>query len=529
MTRMRKIIALLCLGALVAGCGGGTGDGGGGDRGAQGNGDGDPAAADPDATLRLAHVIAPAQWDPHTGRSTVVDGIFMGHVYDSLLRLDADLEIQPELATEWDLSEDNMALTLTLRDDVTFHDGTPFDAEAVKANVEYTIEADGLGAIQLAMVDEVEVVDEHTVTLHLNEDGTTLPVLLAYHISAGGMVSPQALGSDSLATEPAGSGPYELTQVTQDRAVYEKVDDHWDAELLERIPQRVELITITDDNARLAALRSDQVDAIQVSSPYPSSDELVDEGFQLVFSPTSLRAAIVSLNFDAPALANPDIRRAISMAIDREAIAETIFDGACTPSAIPFGEGTVGYDADAADVSGVFDPDAARDLVEGSGETDLSFELVHISGGLFQNMATVVQAQLAEIGLTAELVGIPSAQTRPEWATGNYDMLVTTQSGAPDPALLLDDIFLGAQMPGGSDPELADLQDAARNLPLGSEERDAAFGEISTYLAENPVNVVICNVDTQVLGNQRVGGLDQLPLNIVSSGFTVRDLYVTGG
>ncbi len=135
---------------------------------------------DPNATLRVSASITPSQWDPHSGSSDAVDYSFMGPVYDRLLELKGDLTFGPMLATSYKLSPDKLSLTLKLRTDVTFPDGTPFDAAAVVANINYAKgKNNSLIASSLATITNVIAVDPSTVRFDFSVDATNFPLLLA--------------------------------------------------------------------------------------------------------------------------------------------------------------------------------------------------------------------------------------------------------------------------------------------------------------------------------------------------------------
>ena len=129
-------------------------------------------------------------------------------VYDRLMHLDADGKPSPGLATEWSYDETGLRLSLTLRDGVTFTDGTAFDADAVKANLEKAKASSGEAGSALRAVDHVEVVDATHADIVLSRPDPGLVDALAR--SSGFMASPTALASPDLATAPVGSGPYVL-------------------------------------------------------------------------------------------------------------------------------------------------------------------------------------------------------------------------------------------------------------------------------------------------------------------------------
>ena len=149
-------------------------------------------------------------------------------MYDTLLKREPDGTLSPMLATEWALSDDSMSLALELRTDVTFTDGTAFDAEAVKANIEHFQTANGPLQNNISSIESVEIVDADTVNLQLSSPDPDLPFNLA---NAGGyMASPAALTSPELTTVPVGSGPYVLDtsrSVVGSSIMFTRNPDYW--------------------------------------------------------------------------------------------------------------------------------------------------------------------------------------------------------------------------------------------------------------------------------------------------------------
>src|SRR5690606_33635123 len=149
----------------------------------------------------------------------------------TLLVREPDGSLGPNMASEWAYNGDNSVLTLTLREGITFTDGTPFDGEAVKANLEYLKDGAGQHSFMVAAISEIEVVSPTEVKLHLGEPDPSLLENLA--VVGGAMASPATLGVDGSASNPIGSGPY-IYDVDNSRLgqqyVYTRNPDYWNAE-----------------------------------------------------------------------------------------------------------------------------------------------------------------------------------------------------------------------------------------------------------------------------------------------------------
>src|SRR5215203_4285162 len=213
------------------------------------------AYADTEITVALA---LPTSWDPITSR-TGFDINTISLPYASLTRLDANGAVEPSLAESWEYSEDGTAVTFTLRDGLTFSDGEPVDAEAVKAFFERgTTQEDSHLKDQLADLGSVTADSELEVTLHLTEVDYQIPYLVAGR--TGAIASPQA-GADpeQLAIDPVGAGPFVLTEfVAESHATFEKNPDYWDAENIHI--DKLTLKPSLDAATVVAAIQSGSVD-----------------------------------------------------------------------------------------------------------------------------------------------------------------------------------------------------------------------------------------------------------------------------
>src|ERR1700736_5291813 len=220
-----------------------------------GNAPGFVAGAVASGTLRIGLQEDPDALDPAQGVSFVGRVVFAG-LCDKLVDIDRSLAYVPQLATQWSWSPDNLALTMTLREGVTFHDGEAFDAAAVKANVErYKTAPESRRKTELKQVSAVEVVDPRTVRFKLSEPYAPLVGILSDR--AGMMVSPKAIATagDKLANHLVCAGPYKFVErVAQDRIVLDKFDKYWNAAAIGI--DKVTYVSVPDGSVRLANLKS---------------------------------------------------------------------------------------------------------------------------------------------------------------------------------------------------------------------------------------------------------------------------------
>jgi peptide/nickel transport system substrate-binding protein len=384
--------ALLAMAVVaLAACGGSSGP------------SGESGERDPDATLRLTYTGVQTL-DPalNTGSTAMLSNTWP--VYERLLQISEDGEYLPMLATDWSFSEDGTALALELRDDAVFSDGAPFDAEAVRANIERYQEMDATSAAT-AIVDRVEVVDENTATLHLTR--ASRDVLTTISAATGIMISPAALDDPNLGTSPVGTGPWVLDGFRPGEmvsyALRPDTENIWDPKAGK--VARVE-IAARDTEAAYAALRGGQIDVALSNGNVAPLQTQIDSG-QLVVRPLKNATTTTAfyMNHARPPFDDVRVRQAVNHAIDREAIVEALVP-TTTPRVQPLASVVNGVDESLEDTY-TRDPGKARHLLEEAGYGDgrrVGAGTVYVANYQpFPSVAQSVQADLAEVGIDIEL------------------------------------------------------------------------------------------------------------------------------
>ena len=441
----RWALAVAGLAIVVAACGGSDDDDASGDdsapaasssdgsapdgsaSGGSQAGDGSVPAGDPDATMRYGAPNIPSRLDPHRS-SNGYDQNYLAPVYERLVHQTPEAELEPGLATEWAFVDD-LTFEMTLREGVTFSDGTPFDAEAVKANLERakTVEGSGVAAY-LASVDSVEVIDPTHVRFILNRPDATLPNQLATR--PGMQVSPAAFENADLDTNPVGSGPYVLREYRDGEvAIYDRNPDYWDPEFVG--PGSLELWYFPDATTRLNALRSGQIDAAPLD--VSQIDEVKNGGQFTVDEYQSIETYHFQPDRSKSEFGNPLVRQAISHVIDREAIVEGLMYGYATPATQWVAPGTPYYVDDLGD-STTYDVERARELMAEAGlEDGFSFTAGVSVQPVYVRLAEILQAQFAEIGITMTVEQNPQLADA-FFVQNAYDAIVTPFPGRVDPS-----------------------------------------------------------------------------------------------
>ena len=447
-------------------------------------------------------------FDPHAttnpfGRS------WMYPFYDRLTQIDDSGEVQPMLATAWEFDADGSSLTFTLREGVLFHDGTSFDAEAAKLNLDRARNPDVAAGtfVDLLAVESVDVVDPMTVRLNLSAPGGALPAILSDQ--AGMMISPAAMDSDDIGTMPVGTGPFVATEFRVDEVMLgEAFDDYWDSEFPK--VDNIELRFILDPVARLNATASGEVDGGVLDVVTFTRSDAEDEGLELT---ERFSTALYQLFFNTervPELANPAVRRAIAMAIDQEAFGAALFNGECKATDQVFGEGWYPRNPDIGADYHPFDPEAARAILEAEGVTDLEFTAITANIPSFVAMAEAIQAFLADIGITMDVAPTPI----PELIAGfvvnkTADAYWSLNPGAADPAKFVATIWLPQSPfnPGGYEvPGLVELHQQAQEGTTESE-RAPVYQEMAQVLADEQLTIAVCTPASLMAHRPEAGGV----------------------
>lgn len=384
-------------------------------------------------TLRIGLESDPDALDPDKSR-TFVGRIVFTALCDKLIDVTPDLELVPQLATEWTVAEDGLSIDMTLREGVTFHDGTPFDGAAVKANIErsQTLE-DSVRKSEVSSITEVEVIDPTHVKLHLSAPDAPLLAQLADR--AGMMLSPASFETD-VAAGPVCSGPFKFkSRVAQDKIELEKYDGYWNADAIKLTG--VTYLPIPDSTVRLANLQSGDLDLINRLS---ATDVPTVEGdANLAYTKaTGLGYQGITFNTQNGAMAdNPfgkdaKLRQALSLVIDREAINQVVFAGLNAPASQFVSAASPYFDPAFPVVAR--DVEKAKALLAEAGlEGGVTLEMQAPNTPDSQQVVQMIQAMAAEAGINITLTAKEFASMISDQAAGNFQASQVGWSGRIDP------------------------------------------------------------------------------------------------
>ena len=447
---------------------------------------------DPDAEFTWANSDGATSWDP-TQSTTGFDMAFLMPVYDRLVYAAPDGSLEPMLAESWE-STDDTTLTFKLRPDLTFSDGTPFTAEAVKINLERAMSPDSKLNSYISTIAAVEVVDELTIKLTVSE--AMGAVLTEMSARPGMMASPKAIADGTLTAQPVGIGPYIATEVVPGgtSVTFEKTPNYWDPDA-----QRVATMhfqQVADDQTRLNGFLTGEFDSA-VIRPNHVDAALKDD--HTVVSGVSPTFSYMVLNTGIEPLDDPQVRLALNLAIDRVGIGEGLWQGYCTPGVQPFPETSFAYNTDIGDGldEWAYDPEKATQILADAGYPD-GFSMTIVAGNVTVNTATAeaLQSQLGEIGVDVQIEVLPTAPLIEAFVVDKTaGAMVATAGATEDPHVVLQTYVLPDARfnPGATlTDEMTNLADQAAT-PLDGPDRAAAYSEFMDLWMETPPNLLsIC-------------------------------------
>jgi len=377
----------------------------------------------------------PGPLDPARSSSFIDRDVFAA-LCDKLIDTDPDMHFVPQLATSWEWSADGLALTLHLREGVRFQDGTPFDAEAVKVNIErdQTL-ATSVRKAELRPVASVEVADPLTVRLHLSTKYAPLLAFLADR--SGMMLSPAAIArqGDDVASHPVCAGPFSFTErVAQDRIVLDRFEGYWDAKSIgiDRIVYR----PMPDSSVRLVNLRSGQLHIIDQMAATDAAAVGADPHLRLA---QHVAAAYRTLQFNlhhglraaAPLAKDVRLRQALEKAIDRNALNQAVFDGLFVPNnqtEVPHGAfWNPEHPVPERDLAG------AQALMRQAGVERVAFTLQLANSPVDAQIGEVLQAMAKDAGFDIKLEQLEVNTSYAADLAGDFDVALLTWSGRADP------------------------------------------------------------------------------------------------
>jgi len=455
----------------------------------------------------------------------VVDSVCRGLTFISF----ETNEVQPDLAESWEISEDGLVYTFTLREGVTFHDGTTLTSADVVASLGRQFNPDdptlrkGASRPLSSLGASVRAVDEMHVELTLQRpDGTTLARLSDI---GGRIISAAALekhGAD-IGKSLVGCGPFKFVSATSgQQVVLEAYNDYYKGrpDIDKLVMQQVQ-----DPSTIVSSLLSGDLSATQFA-PYSAAEQFRSSDAVTVYDTPYGFDAFMMLDVRKPSLKEIEVRKAVNLAIDRQAIVDQAFFGiGDLPKGYAVPPAQDGYDDSLADLS-TYDPDQARQLLESVGAVGRTLHVMAASDTWHPKAAQIVKQNLEDVGFTVELESVEPATYFGrifEPSDRFHELMIWERNSyVPDPdnmvgflaspTSIYGDVSTGLKtLPGSAalDDELYEAQ----NLPVG-DERTRRYSEIQRSWAERYMTVVMLAVSTNfTVSSSNVKGLNTSALS----------------
>ncbi|MBM9595452.1 ABC transporter substrate-binding protein [Roseitranquillus sediminis] len=469
--------------------------------------------------LRIGMRDDPGSLDPATNAS-FVGRVSLQSVCDKLFDIDPQGTLVPMLVESWEWADDKLSVTLNLRQGVTFQDGTTFDADAVKWNIERFKTMEGSRrAAELESIDAVEVVDDHTVVLRLAEPNVAL--LTQMTDRAGMMVSPAAYEDstqEAFESAPVCAGPYSVAEYRpQEVVILEKFEDHWNADAFHF--GTVRFVALPDSNVRLLNLRSGDLDLVENVPPADLPALEADGDIEIAFAEQPAYEMIMfnleGSGADPDFAEHPEVRKAFSLALDREAINQVVFDGRYSAGNQMFPPTNPWYNEEypvpARDV------EAARALLAEAGVENPELDLLISTSPERLAVAEMMQAMVGEVGITLNVLPTEFISMRQQAADGNFEAYVIGSSGRVDPDLNISlTLRCGTanNVGGYCNEELDALLDEAKSLSDDAARKPIYDQIISMVMEEQPV-VYIHNARSAYAHDADIEGFRTYPDAII--------------
>ena len=469
------------------------------------------AAGNPDASVHFGFRLEPTGLDPFTTSGAALEQVAIGNVYESLVGRDENGELHPQLATEWEISDDQLTYTFTLREGVKFHDGSDFDAEDVVASLEAARGADSTNPdkARLAVVESVTSPEAGHVVVQLSQPNINILDALT---SNAGLITASDNSTD-LATQSNGTGPFTYGEwITGSTITLERNPDYWGdpAGVAEAV-----FHYFSDETAAANALSSGEIDVLTFGDAETVARFANDANYELSEgSETSWMT--LGFNHQNELLADPNVRHAIRQAIDKDGLINTMGGQAVRVGSM-VSPVDAWYDETLLEIDS-YDPDAARELLASSGHEQISLNL-RVADTYPTEIVEYVAAQLGEVGIDAQIETMQFSTWLTEvYQGGDYDMTIVlhvdpwtlTYYGNPDYYWNYDNTAVADKV----------------GEALGSstiDERNEHLGEVAQLVSQDAASEWLYSPITQIISIPEVTGY---PTNRTGSQFVVAGVRV---
>ena len=467
--------------------------------------------------LRWGADSEPTGFDPHT-ISEEASLRIINQLYETLVEMDADMNFYGQLAESWEIPDETTYI-FHLRQGVKFHSGREMTADDVVYTFDRILgktDAGDIGALgskssYYGGVTSVEAVDTYTVKFTL--DAPNAAFLSTLTANYGAIVDKDVIAENGdLMRADGGTGPFTLGEWVPDSHVsLNKFADYWEAD-------RVQLDGITyyligDEAARLAALRTGEIDAASLSATNVAAAEK-ESSLKILSYETSTYVAM-GCNLSTPALQDKNVRQAMSYAIDRQAIIDVVFAGQAVPcSMMPPAMGHWSLDVSDMDLYKT-DVEKAKQLMEAAGYNENNRLTLKVAAGLLdyiRQTAVVLQQQLSEIYIDLEITNLESGEYVDIWGKmstpeAGFDLMVVSDGAGTDPNRAISFFFgtgSGANFTGFSNERVDELcalgiatTDEAKREEYYNEAQEICIDDCSKLCIASPMSYIVTSASVE--------------------------------
>ncbi len=433
-------------------------------------------------------------------------GKIIVNIYEGLTKYAKDsTAVEPSLAESWTVSPDGLSYTFKLREGVKFHDGTDFNAEAVKFNIDRQLPPkvdDNMpyASFTFGTVKDVVVVDPNTVTINLTQPNTAFLANLAMGMAAP-MVSPKAItdsGNNSVMDKPVGTGPYKFVKWNKgENVVLIRNDEYWgDKAKTTNVVFRI----IADNSARVLALNNAEVDMIDGIDA--TVVDKIKEGGSKLYEAPGMNVNYMAFNTTTPMFKNAEARKAVAQSVNVEELVKSLYQGYSEKATTILPTFMPGFDPTVQQVS--YDAEAAKAGLAKAGITKV--HMITYSNPRPYNAATgsalaaAIQGYLQKVGVEATIDTYDWTTYKDKVKAGDYDIAFygwIGDNGDPDNFMnLLADKDPNLNIARWQDPAYIDMIKKALATPNGPD-RDAQYAAMEKYVAERSVWLPISHAKAQ--------------------------------
>ncbi|WP_100010226.1 glutathione ABC transporter substrate-binding protein [Lentibacillus sediminis] len=485
------------------------------------NASGETSGENAGETLIIATQADATMLDPHLGTDIPSANIFHNKIFETLVKQDENMEFQPGLATEWE-RVDETTWEFTLREGVEFHDGEPFNAEAVKANLERVVNEDLASprASLFNMISEIEVVDDYKIRLITEYPYSPMLSNLAHY--AGGMISPAAIeehasGGTTVTENPVGTGPFVFESWTPGSELNLTTNDSYWGEAPSIAG--VQYLIIPEAQTRISMVETGDA---HIAEPVTTSSVSRIEGSDVMefYNTEGLGVDYMGMNVQKEPFDDKLVRQAVNHAIDMDALIEHVYNGVGIPAEGPIGPAVFGHDPELEGYE--HNPEKAKELLAEAGFPD-GFETTISTNDdqARRDAAEFIQSQLSEVGIEATIEVMEWGAYLEATAAGDHEMFILgwsnmTGDGDYNQYYLYHSDSLG---PAGnrafySNPEVDALIDEARS-ETDQEARAQLYSEVQQIEVEDAPLALMRHVEHIAAVHESVEGFWMHPSGIL--------------